>query len=130
MIAEGSACRGQITQGTGAQQPTGEMWPVLDDLALYGLAGRIVQTVSPYTEADAVALLVHFLAEFSCLIGGEPRVELDGSPNPLLFWPVLVGDTGKSRKRCAAKRIHMLFRETFPTWTGGTYRGSISSGEG
>ena len=105
-------------------------WPVLDEAALYGLPGRIVQTLSPHTEADPVALLVHALAEFSCMIDNGPHVKLDGEPNPLLFWPVVVGQTSKSRKGSAAKRIGRLFQQAFPTWMRGQLRGTLSSGEG
>jgi hypothetical protein len=75
-----------------------DAWPHLDGEALYGLAGDIVKVLGPHTEADPLALHAHFLAEFSCVIGRSPSVTLDGTPNPLLFWPVLVGDTSKSRK--------------------------------
>jgi hypothetical protein len=86
--------------------------------------------MEPYTEADPVALLAHFLAEFSCIIGRTPHIELDGSPCRLPFWPVMVGETSKARKGSANQRIRTLFRTTFPEWTGGLLRGSLSSGEG
>ena len=105
-------------------------WPILDQVALPGLPGRIVRKLLPHTEADPVALLVHLLAEFSCLIGRGPHIRLDGSYSPLLFWPVNVGDTSKSRKGSAAKRSHGLFQRAIPDWNGGEYRGSLSSGEG
>lgn len=113
-----------------AAQTQNEGWPCLDKEALYGLAGDVVRAIGPHTEADPVALLVHFLAEFSCIVGRSPSVTLDGTPNPLLHWPVLVGDTSKSRKGSASKRIGRLYKETFSDYAGGQMRGSLSSGEG
>jgi len=118
-------------QSTETAHTQSEDWPRLDEEeALYGLVGDVVRAIGPHTEADPVALLAHFLAQFSCIIGNSLSVNLDGSPNPLLFWPVLVGDTGKSRKGSAGKRIDRLFKGAFPDWTGGKMRGSLSSGEG
>jgi len=112
----------------GIDSPPG--WPKLDHAALYGLPGEIVRAIAPHTEADPVGLLAHLLAKASCYMGRGPYVELDGSPNPLLFWPVVVGDTGKSRKGSASKRIDRMFKDAFPEWTGGAFRGALSTGEG
>jgi hypothetical protein len=43
-------------------EPTLLSPPTLDDPALYGLAGRIVRSLAPHSEADPVALLLQFLA--------------------------------------------------------------------
>ena len=71
-------------------------WPTLDPTALSGVAGDIVNALLPFTEADKVTLLVHILSEFSCIVGRVPHIRLDGDYSPLLFWPVVVGDTSKS----------------------------------
>lgn len=107
-----------------------DTWPRLDPAALHGVCGDIINQFEAHTEADSVALLVHILAEFSCMIGRQPFVRLDGEPNPLLFWPVVCGDTSKSRKGSASRRIGRLFKAAFPSWTRGAYRGTLSSGEG
>src|SRR5262249_35098616 len=44
-------------------------WPTLASDALYGLAGEIVTTIAPQSEADPVALLMQFLEYFGVLIG-------------------------------------------------------------
>jgi hypothetical protein len=105
-------------------------WPILDPAALYGLAGDIVQTLEPLTEADPVGMLVQAIAEFSCAIGPNSRVKLDGASNPLLFYAVLVGGTSKGRKGTANKRIEATFKQAIPGWTRGDTRGNLSSGEG
>src|SRR3712207_8050790 len=44
-------------------------WPELDDKALHGLAGEIVWTVLPHTEADKVALLSSVLVACGNVMG-------------------------------------------------------------
>lgn len=105
-------------------------WPTLDTTALSGVAGDIVTALSPFTEADKVTLLVHILSEFSCIVGRAPHIRLDGDYSPLLFWPVVVGDTSKSRKGSGAKRIKRLYKAVDSSWTRGRHSGSLSSGEG
>lgn len=101
-----------------------------DTTMFSGLPGDIESVISPHTEADPVALLVHLLAEYSCIIGHGSWIEVDGGRSPLSFWPVCVGDSSKSRKGTADKRIKGLFQYAYPTWTRGEMRGSLSSGEG
>ena len=105
-------------------------WPTIDQKAFSGVAGDIVNAIAPYTEADKVTLLVHLLSEFSCIIGRVPHIRLDGDYSPLLFWPVVVGDTSKSRKGAGSKRIKRVYKKVDPTWTRGKHSGSLSSGEG
>ena len=105
-------------------------WPMLDDAALHGLAGGIVHLLESHTEADHVALLASFLAELSTMLNRAPLLLLDGSYHPLLFWPVLVGQSSKSRKGTAGKRIEKLLALADPSWTRGERKGTLSSGEG
>ena len=109
-----------------------EAWtvPDLDRAAYHGLAGEVVDLFTPHTEAHPVALLVSFLAEVGALIGRGPHLTIDGAYHPLLFWPVLVGQSSKSRKGTAGKRIHNLISRAVPDWTRGAYKGNLSSGEG
>ena len=107
-----------------------EPWPALDSAALHGLAGEAIQLFDPHTEADRVAVLVSVLAEIGTMVGRNPHLILDGSYHPLLFWPVLVGKTSKSRKGTAEGRSDTLCRLADPLWTRGAYKGTLSSGEG
>jgi len=105
-------------------------WPELDEPALHGVAGDIVRALAPYTEADKVTLLAHMLAEYSCIIGRHSYIKLDGDDTFILFWPVVVGNTSKSRKGSGAKRIRRIYQRLDPNWTRGKHSGSLSSGEG
>lgn len=105
-------------------------WPILDEAALHGLAGDVVRLIEPHTEADPVALLVSFLSEFGATLNRGPHLILDGSYHPLLFWPVLVGQSSKSRKGTASRRIEGLLNLAEEGWTRGECKGTLSSGEG
>lgn len=107
-----------------------DAWPVLDDAALHGLPGAVVRLIEPHTEADPIALLTSFLSEAGTMLNRRPHLILDGGSHPLLFWPVLVGNSSKSRKGTAGKRIQMLMNLADPSWTRGEYKGTLSSGEG
>ncbi len=107
-----------------------DSWPVLNENALYGLAGDVVRLFKPHTEADPLALLASFLAEVGTMLGRGPHLILDGSYHPLLFWPVLVGRSSKSRKGSAGNRIRTICAMANPNWTRGECKGTLSSGEG
>ena len=107
-----------------------DTWPKLDDAALHGLSGDVVKVLEPHTEADPIALLISFLSEAGTMLNRGPHLILDGVYHPLLFWPVLVGNSSKSRKGTAGKRIQMLVSLADPTWTRGEAKGTLSSGEG
>lgn len=106
------------------------MCPVLGEAAYHGLAGEVVRLIGPHTEADPVALLASFLAEVGAMLNRDPHLILDGSYHPLLFWPVLVGRSSKSRKGTADRRMRNLFELADPEWTRGECKGTLSSGEG
>ncbi len=108
----------------------GQLYPVLNEAALYGLAGEVVRLIEPHTEADPVALLASFLAEVGAMLNRGPHLVLDGSYHPLLFWPVLVGRSSKSRKGTADRRMRTLFELADPGWTRGECKGTLSTGEG
>ena len=105
-------------------------WPTLEPAALHGLAGDVVRLIEPHTEADPVSLLVSFLSEFGAMLNRGPHLILDGSYHPLLFWPVLVGQSSKSRKGTAGRRIETLLGLADEDWTRGECKGTLSSGEG
>ena len=47
-------------------------WPKDEPGALYGLGGEVVRALAPYTEADPMAMLAGYLAEFGAFVGPEP----------------------------------------------------------
>ena len=105
-------------------------WPVLNQVALHGISGEVVRLLEPHTESDPVALLVSLLSEAGAMFNRARHLILDGTFHPLLFWPVLVGQSSKSRKGTAGKRIHTILSLADSTWTRGEAKGTLSSGEG
>jgi len=53
-------------------------WPTLHEDALYGLAGEVVSTLDPHTEADPAAVLVSFLVAFGAAVNSGPHAIADG----------------------------------------------------
>lgn len=129
---------GDQALGTTASTPPSEAsgvapegtWPTLDVAAYHGTAGEFVRLMEPHTEADPVALLASFLAEFGTMIGRAPHLLLDGTYHPLQIWPVLVGKSSKSRKGTSSKRTEAVMKQADATWTRGQFAGTLSSGEG
>jgi hypothetical protein len=120
----------RFLNGLSAIVGPGEHWPSLNGAALHGLAGEVLALLAPHTEADPVALLVSFLSEVGAMVGRAPHLVLDGGYHPLLFWPVLVGNSSKSRKGTSDRRIKQLCERSDSAWTRGECKGTLSSGEG
>ncbi|MFC6880163.1 MULTISPECIES: DUF3987 domain-containing protein [Actinomadura] len=74
--------------------------PVVSDAVYVGPFGKITAAIDPHTEGDRVGVLVTLLSAFSAVIGHDVKVA-HGKTQPLGFWPVLVGPTGKGRKGTA-----------------------------
>jgi hypothetical protein len=91
--------------------------PVLDDPALYGLAGRIIRSLAPHSEADPVALLLQFLAAFGNLAGPTPHSLVGPTRHGLNLFVILVGESSKARKGTSWRQIAGLFSEVDTFWT-------------
>lgn len=50
----------------------------MDPAAYYGLAGDVVRTIAPHSEADPVAILVQFLTAVGNAIGRGPYYQVEG----------------------------------------------------
>ena len=74
-------------------------WPApIDDAAYYGLAGDIVRTLEPQTEADPVALLIHVLVGVGNLGGRCPHFRVGGTTHYTNENAICVGKTSSARK--------------------------------
>jgi hypothetical protein len=104
-------------------------WPSLDPAALHGIAGRVVRTLEPHTEADPVALLLTFLTAAGNILGLGPRAVADAAPHPARLNVVLVGQTSRARKGTAWAQIRNLLAQVDPSWTTGCVLPGIASGE-
>src|SRR5262249_7990040 len=93
-----------------------EPWPLLAPAALTGLAGEIVNTIAPYTEADPVALLVNLLVMFGNIIGATAHFRVEYTRLYLRPFAVLVGISSKSRKGQSMSALRRLFSEVEKDW--------------
>lgn len=111
--------------------PQPRKWPApLAEAAFYGLAGEVVRTLEPHTEADPAAILLQFLCAFGNAAGRHSYVQVEGDKHPPQIWPVLVGETAKGRKGTSWSRIRQLFAEASPDWLRTRVVSGLSSGEG
>ena len=103
--------------------------PKLPSKALYGLAGDIVRTIEPHTEADNAALLIQFLAAFGNLIGRSAYFCAEADFHYTKLSAVLVGASSKGRKGSSwgqIRRLLIRLDESFED----CIQDGLSSGEG
>jgi len=104
--------------------------PQLDNAALYGLAGDIVKTLEPETEADPVALLIQFLVAFGNVIGRRAHFVVGATRHYMNLFTVLVGPTASARKGTSWDLVKQLFTDVDPGWSGTRIQEGLSTGEG
>jgi hypothetical protein len=105
-------------------------WPTMDPAAYHGLAGDVVSTILPHTEADPVALLLQFLVSFGNAFGRGRYYRAEQTPHYGNLFAVLVGETSKARKGTSADRVHPIFAAADPLWFADCVKSGMSSGEG
>jgi hypothetical protein len=102
----------------------------ISEVAFRGLAGDIVRTISPYSEADEAALLVQSLVAFGSVIGHGPYFVTESDHHYLNMDCTLVGRTSKGRKGTSWKHIRRLFSTVDDVWARTRIQTGLSSGEG
>ena len=102
----------------------------LPPAAYHGLAGEVVNTISPQTEADPVSLLLQFLVFVGNAIGRGPHYQVNRDRHYTNLYILLVGASAKARKGLAAGLIRALLEVAEPNWANSCIHGGMSSGEG
>lgn len=105
-------------------------WPVMDDAAYYGLAGDVVRTIEPHSEADPVAILIQFLAAFGNAVGNGPHYQVESDKHHANLYVALTGDTAIARKGTSWGRVSAVMRSADEVWADNRAKGGLSSGEG
>ncbi len=113
-----------------ATEPEGPTWPKLDETALYGLAGDIVRTIEPQTEADPVAVLAQLLVAVGSMLNRNPHFCAEADRHYLNLFVALVGSTAKGRKGTSWGHVRRIVEEIDPEWAAGRVVSGLSSGEG
>ncbi|BDD88007.1 hypothetical protein DPPLL_23720 [Desulfofustis limnaeus] len=110
-------------------------WPVLDDKALHGFAGRFVRFATENSEADPAAVLATFLVRFGVEVN-NPILWVGDTKHRANLSAVLVGASSKARKGTSAKPVERLFEplllddDNLVGDRARTTPGPFSSGEG
>ncbi len=102
----------------------------LAEEAFYGLAGDIVRTIEPHTEADPAALMIQLLTTFGNVVGRKAHFMVEATPHHLNLFAVVVGDTAKSRKGTSWGQIRKFFEPVADLWVQERIQNGLSSGEG
>jgi hypothetical protein len=118
----------QKSNGQGPALTIEAAWPIPDPTMFHGLAGEVVATIIPNTEADAVALLVNYLAYFGNVVGRVPFFKVGETAHFTNIYGVLVGETS-SRKGTSADRVTAIYRSIDLDWVQ-RKTGGMSTGEG
>lgn len=106
-------------------------WPEpLPEAAYHGLAGRIVRTIEPHSEADPVALLVQVLIGFGGIIGRTAHFIAEDDTHYLNEFGVLIGKTSKGRKGSSWSRVRRVLDIADMDWVRDRIQSGLSSGEG
>ena len=105
-------------------------WPTVDSAAFYGLAGEVVRTLAPHTEADPVALLVDLLAAFGNAVGPGPHCVADGAAHFARENICGVGRTSRARKGTSRSQVRRVMQEADAGWSDNRVMGGLASGEG
>ncbi len=106
-----------------------ETHPTLNEAALHGLAGHVVRTLEPSTEADPVAVLMTFLVIMGAVFGDRFFIR-QGGVHPLRIWVVLVGVSAKGRKGTSWQAVKLVLEQVFPDGWQLIVKHGLSSGEG
>ncbi len=115
--ANGSARAGSVAPAPPI--PADPDWPSpLQAEAHRGLAGDLVETNDPHTEADPAALLVQFLIGFGSVIGRVPYFPAGADRHFSNEFGVLVGASSKGRKGSSWSTIEHVLGMADAEWRG------------
>jgi hypothetical protein len=98
--------------------------------AFYGLAGDIVRTLEPHTEADPAGILLQTLVGFGSVIGRKAYAVVEADRHYGNEFLVLIGKTAKGRKGTSWGRTESLLRYADEGWAAHQILSGLSSAEG
>ena len=120
----------ESTMVTTTQTEAQDGWPVLAEVARYGLAGDVVRTIEPHSEADPAAILMQTLTAVGNLLGPGLHCSVESTRHALTLCPVLVGETSKARKGTSWGHVERLCARVDGLWAKERVTSGLSSAEG
>jgi hypothetical protein len=110
--------------------PDGLQPPPLTKLAMHGLAGEVIRTVGPHSEASTPALLMTFLVSFGSAAGHEPGFNVGRTRHGTNLNCVIAGATSSGRKGTSFNDGASVIEMADIDWAEGCVRPGLSTGEG
>ena len=112
-------------------EPEPPQRPVLGEKAYHGLAGRIVRTIEPESEADPAALLIQLLVAVGNMIDRGVGFTVGATEHYTVLNAMIVGPTSAGAKGTALGEVQRVCQIADPIWAENCIApGSMSSGEG
>ena len=106
-------------------------WPgELPPEAYHGLAGELVHSIEPHSEADPAALLVQFLIAFGNAAGRRAHFMAEADRHFTNLFCVIVGQTAKARKGTSLGQVQRVMSAVDAAWNEARVMSGLSSGEG
>lgn len=105
-------------------------FPVVDEAMFYGVAGEIVNSVDPFTEASRPAVLIHLLAGCGAMMGRGPYMEAGFARHPPSVWGLVTGGTSLGAKGTAEATASAFLYAAWPEFMTSRVLPGLSSGEG
>ena len=104
----------------------------IDPAALYGLAGDVVRTIAPHSEADPLAILLQFLTAFGACCGRCSYAMAEADRHPPQTGRCWSATSSRGRKGSSWGHVQAIFERVQPPgWTTEHFvPGGLSSGEG
>jgi len=106
------------------------LWPTMSEDAFYGLAGKVVDKISPHSESDRVALLMQLLTYVGVIVGRKPYFPVEATKHYPNLDVTLMGETSKARKGTSYDVIEWIMRTVDSTWSHRNVISGCGSGEG
>jgi len=104
--------------------------PLIEEKALQGLAGEIVATFMPATEADPAAILMQLLVAVGNVLGRTAHARVNEDRHYLNMYALLIGPSSKGRKGVAWNMVREFVRQLDPAWAARSIQSGLVSGEG
>lgn len=113
--------------GVRMEQPPSLLSPLSP--ALHGLAGDLVRTIEPHTEADPAAILIQFLVAAGNAMGHSPFFKVEATRHHTNLFAAIVGQSSKARKGTSWSWVERVLERADSEWVPRLQKG-LSSGEG
>src|SRR5262245_60818619 len=104
--------------------------PVAKPEAFFGLPGRIVDAIDPYTEAHPAAILSNTMVMFGNVIGRGAYFRVEFTNHHTNFFIGQAGRTSKGRKGTGNSTPKRMLSDVDPHWAKNCTKSGLSSGEG